>query len=82
MGTDGDPPPTLLTLEQELISTIAASQTTDGEDYIDARARGLAKVDTIITKTQTPRRLFPSTSVPGTFMALSPPQDGHQSPTL
>jgi hypothetical protein len=77
-GSGEDPPPTPLTIEQELASAVAASHTTtDGEDYIDARAclaQLQLQVDTIIQKTPTPCRLFLSTSVPGTFTALLSPK--------
>jgi hypothetical protein len=75
-GTAGDPPPTFLTVEQELASSaiLAASQPTDGADFINARDR-LTQLqlqgETIMKKTRTPCRLFQSTSVPGTFMSLS-----------
>jgi hypothetical protein len=74
-GAGDDPPLATLTLEEVLASAVAASQATDGEDYIDASAR-LAllqqQVDAVLHQTPTARRLFQSASAPGNLPTASP----------
>jgi hypothetical protein len=72
-GASGNTPPA--TIEQLLESALAASKTADEDDYFDA---GIAltklqqQLDAVLHSTPTARRLFQSTSAPGTFTTVSP----------
>jgi len=68
-------PPTFVTMEEALEKVATASLPVDGEDPIDTAAHLAAlhlEIQEVIQKTPTARRLFHSTTAPGTFTSLSP----------
>ena len=81
LSTPETHPANLQTLEQQLESAIADSRDKDDEDFDkeadDSNAATRlatlqAQIAAIMAQTPTPRRLFPSTTTPGTFTSMSP----------